>query len=115
MRQQKSMSRQGYGSYITVLLLGGLTLEGEKYLSDEYDTLPSKQMTSNTFTFNNSNGIQIGNHNNQQLQITIKQLVEKIESSESSEAEKSEAKSLLNNFLCHPLVSAIIGGAMSNF
>lgn len=43
---------------------------------------------------------------------TFNELIHKIETSTASETEKQEAKSLLNQFLSHPLVVSIIGSTL---
>ena len=111
---QESMRHSDYGSYIRVLLKGGLTLEGDRYLEGESGDLLVKSMTNNHYTFNNSQGIQIGDGNSQQLQITLQQLVKEIDSSSGSEEQKKEAKNLLSKFLEHPLVVAVVGAAASS-
>ncbi len=43
---------------------------------------------------------------------TFNKLIHKIETSTTSETEKQEAKSLLNQFLSHPLAVSIIGSTL---
>lgn len=43
---------------------------------------------------------------------TFNELIQKIDSSTASKIEKQEAKSLLNQFLSHPLVVSIIGSSL---
>lgn len=112
---QKSMKRDSHSQYITALIEGGLTFEGEKFLNGELpDIYPEiKPMSNNTFNFHNSTGIQIGDGNTQNLNITISEILEKINSSNCNNEEKMEAKKLLDNFLRHPIVSAVVGGIIS--
>ena len=57
-----------------------------------------------------SQGVQIGNGNVQNISNVIEQLIWRIDNSNYTEAEKIEAKSRLKSFLEHPLVTSIIGG-----
>jgi hypothetical protein len=61
-----------------------------------------------------SNHVQIGDGNVQDVSIHVAGLVEAIENSSGSEEEKRQAKSLLKRFLEHPLVTAIGGGLASS-
>lgn len=110
---QQSMRRVDYGSYTRILLKGGLTLEGDRYLAGESEDLLVRSMTNNHYTFNNSQGIQIGNGNSQQFQISLQQLIQGIDAAPGSDEQKKEAKNLLSKFLEHPLVTAVIGAAAS--
>ncbi len=60
-------------------------------------------------TFNSPSNVQIGNHNIQNIQQVLSDLIKKIDSSSASEEEKKEAKSRLKLFLEHPLVTSIAG------
>ena len=113
-KSQKTMSRENYGVYINILLMGGLTLEGERYLAGDHSNLIGNPMTNNNYTFNNSQGIQIGDLNSQNLEITLQKLVNIINESSGSDEQKVEAKNLLNKFLEHPLVAAVVGAVASN-
>jgi len=58
-----------------------------------------------------SQGIQVGNHNTQNLVSALEGLIKEIEASDSSSAEKAEAKGRLRTFLQHSLTAAIVGPA----
>ena len=75
---------------------------------------PSQPMERNiqNINFHGSQNVQIGNHNIQNITNAFNELIQKIESSTASETEKQEAKSLLNQFLSHPLVVSIIGSTL---
>lgn len=53
------------------------------------------------------------NINGASLSITIGELVSRIETSDASPEEKKDAKSKLNAFLSHPLVTSVLGGISS--
>lgn len=55
--------------------------------------------------------VQIGDYNNQSIINSFEALSQKIESSSASIEEKKEAKSLLSEFLSHPLVVSVLGAA----
>lgn len=57
--------------------------------------------------------VQIGDHNTQHITSAIQELAQKIDSSSASGVEKEEAKSLLQKFISHPLVTSIVGSAIS--
>ena len=67
-----------------------------------------------TVNIQNSHGIQIGDQNVQTITISIQALVDKINGTAASETEKVEAKTMLLKFLENPLVTAIVGGLVSN-
>ncbi|HUK99664.1 MAG TPA: hypothetical protein VLX29_02280, partial [Nitrospirota bacterium] len=60
-----------------------------------------------------SSNVQIGNANVQDLSIHIGKIISAIDGSNATEGEKREAKSLLKEFLEHPLVTSIAGGLAS--
>lgn len=67
------------------------------------------QHNNNTVTITGSTGVNniIGSNNT----LTLPELVKAVESADATPQEKEEAKTLLREFLEHPLVSAIAGGA----
>ena len=67
---------------------------------------------SQTININNSSNFQVGNNNSQTINNGVQALIKTINESSASQAEKEEAKSLLKKLLEHPLVSAIVGGAI---
>jgi hypothetical protein len=71
---------------------------------------------SQTFNFKGSaTNVQIGNSNSQVVNynLTLTQILERIDASDVPEEKKKEAKSLLAKFLEHPLVSTVVGSAVS--
>lgn len=74
---------------------------------------PAQPMEKNiqNINFHGSQNVQIGDYNTQNITNTFNELIQKIENSAASETEKQQAKSLLNQFLSHPLVVSILGAA----
>ncbi|WGE51149.1 hypothetical protein NYR68_01810 [Actinobacillus equuli subsp. haemolyticus] len=74
---------------------------------------PSQQLERSVQNINihGTQSVQIGDHNIQHITNTFNELIQKIDSSSASETEKQQAKSLLNQFLTHPLVVSILGSA----
>ncbi|MDH5613129.1 MAG: hypothetical protein OEY66_11825 [Gammaproteobacteria bacterium] len=68
---------------------------------------------STTININNSEGIQIGDHNVQHIEKSLVGLIENIESSDVPESEKAEAKGMLRQLMLNPTVAGILGGATS--
>lgn len=67
--------------------------------------------TSATVNVYNSQGVQIGDYNTQNVVAVLESLVSEIESSDGTTEEKREAKSRLRAFMQHPLVVSILGAA----
>lgn len=61
---------------------------------------------------NNAQGIQIGDYNKQDVMNTFESLIKQIEASGASPEQKIEVKSLLKQFLEHPLTAAIVGSGV---
>ena len=72
-----------------------------------------KTPRTTTITINNSEGIQIGDHNVQHIEKSLIGLIEKINSSDISETEKSKAKGVLKQLMLNPTIAGILGGATS--
>ncbi len=64
-----------------------------------------------TIHINNSQGIQIGNHNVQSVINMLQELVSEIDKIDAPSEQKIEAKNRLLAFLRHPTVSSVLGGA----
>lgn len=67
---------------------------------------------SQTINISNSSYVQVGDNNSQTINSGVHALIKTINESTASQAEKDEAKSLLKKLLEHPLVSAVVGGAI---
>lgn len=70
-----------------------------------------QQKPSHNITIHGAQSVQIGDYNTQNIINSILALKNQIDSSIASAEEKDEAKSLLANFLGHPLVTSILGAA----
>lgn len=66
---------------------------------------------SHTINIHGAQSIQIGDHNTQNIINSIQALKNQIESSNSTPEQKEEAKSLLSQFISHPLVTSLLGAA----
>ena len=65
-----------------------------------------------TINISGSSSFQVGDHNSQSITVGIEALVQQIDASSATFEEKVEAQSLVRKLLEHPLVSAIVGGAI---
>jgi len=63
-------------------------------------------------TVSGSSNVAIGDSNVQTVNIQIDKIIQAIDHSSASAGEKQEAKSLLQKFLAHPLVSTIVSAAV---
>ena len=72
---------------------------------------PVEHKPVQNFHINNAQSIQIGDFNTQNVVNSFEALVKKIESSTATPEEKEKAKSLLSDFLAHPLVVSLLGAA----
>lgn len=70
----------------------------------------SSKTASQTINFYNSQGIQIGDYNIQNVIDMFEELAAKIEESDATTEEKLEAKNRLSAFLNHPIASSVLGG-----
>lgn len=71
------------------------------------------QKTSKMTTVNihGSSGIQVGDYNTQNIQITVTELIKKLDEADAPDELKVEAKHKLREFLAHPLVTGVLGSA----
>lgn len=65
-----------------------------------------------TINISGSNNVVVGDNNNQAVTQTVRDLVSIIDSSAASPEQKAQAKTLLRQFLEHPLLAAVAGGAI---
>jgi hypothetical protein len=66
-----------------------------------------------TINISNSQGIQVGDHNTQNIEAGLKELVEQINSAGVNDSEKQEAKSVLRQLIDNPVIAGVLGGATS--
>lgn len=77
---------------------------------------PSKGSVQNNFHISgDSPNIQVGDHNVQNVLSVMQSLVTEIERSNATSEQKAEAKSRLNAFLSHPVVTTVMGSAASGW
>ena len=67
--------------------------------------------SSHNITIHGAQSVQIGDYNTQNIINSFQALKNQIESSNVPAEEKEEAKSLLSQFISHPLVISILGAA----
>ena len=80
-----------------------------KFKKGSADKMSGK--VSHNITIHEAQSVQIGDFNTQNVINSFHSLINQIESSSAPQQQKDEAKSLLANFLRHPLVSSILGAA----
>ncbi|MDE2053746.1 MAG: hypothetical protein KGJ46_09240 [Xanthomonadaceae bacterium] len=68
---------------------------------------------SQTINIHGSQNFQVGNGNSQVIQDAVETLARYIDGSAGTQAEKNDAKSRLQRFLEHPLLSAVVSGAIA--
>ena len=95
--------------------LGGSIPPHYKLTTSKDSALPkaSHNMTTNHINIHGSTGIQIGDHNVQNLEVAMKEVLTSIDNANASREEKEEARNRLHQFLAHPLVSAAVGSGLS--
>ncbi len=74
---------------------------------------PNQNTTTNHINIHGSTGIQIGDHNVQNLEVAMKEVLASIDKADASLEEKEEARNRLHAFLAHPLVSVAVGSGLS--
>jgi len=70
------------------------------------------EKSSQTINIHSPQAVQIGDNNTQQITATVQMLVQRIDDSDATSDQKAEAKSLLQKFLSHPLVTTIVGATI---
>ena len=73
----------------------------------------SSILKNTTINISNSQGIQVVDHNIQNIEAGLKELIEQVNTSDVNESEKKEAKSSLRQLMENPVVAGILGGATS--
>lgn len=68
--------------------------------------------TTNHINIHGSTGIQIGDHNIQNLQVAMKEVLASIDNADATREEKEDARNKLHAFLAHPLVAAAVGAGL---
>lgn len=70
------------------------------------------EKSNQTINIHSPQAVQIGDSNTQQITSTIQMLVQRIDDCNATDEEKTEAKSLLEKFLSHPLVTTVVGATI---
>jgi len=83
----------------------GRAISAERSITQK-DTSPANIQIG---TIYNQGPAQIGNHNTQNIEIVLKELIDKINDADVPDEQKREAKSRLKAFLEHPLVGTALG------
>lgn len=68
--------------------------------------------TTNHITINSSNGVQIGDHNVQNLELAMRDILAAINKADAPREVKEEARNRMHKFLEHPLVVSAVGAAI---
>jgi hypothetical protein len=95
------------------LVIGRISAHGVDVVEGEVNPEIKVHFVQNTVNISGSSNVVVGDHNQQNVTHHIEGLIKAIDSSNATPADKAEAKSRLQTFLEHPLVSAIAGGAIS--
>ena len=77
-----------------------------------FSKAPPVSSTTNHISIHHSQGIQIGDHNIQNLQLALGEILKSIDDSGAPREQREEAKSRLTEFLAHPLVAAVVGAGL---
>lgn len=85
-----------------------LTIKKDSSLLNKQGSSPSTNIH-----ISNSQGIQIGNNNIQNITNSLSELIQRIEMTNSSPEQKKEAKGKIKELLTNPIIAAILGGATS--
>lgn len=85
-----------------------LTLRKETALSR---TPPTSKNT--TVNIHQSSGIQVGDYNSLTIGNAVSELIQRIDEAQATPEQKATAKGKLSELLSHPLVSSIVGAAVT--
>lgn len=93
-----------------------VALQERLHLFPEEDQTPRKEQAESPPRveqhFHGQAAVQFGSHNHQTIVVALQELVREIESGPGTSVEKAQAKGLLRKFVEHPLVTAVVGGAV---
>lgn len=78
-------------------------------------SLINRQTVSRSTTVNisNSQGIQVGDHNSQNIEIGLKELIQSVSGLDIPPQEKEQASSLIKQLVNNPTIAGVLGGATS--
>lgn len=87
-----------------------ITAYGVDVVEREGAGAPIEIKITNT-NISNSVGVVVGNNNSQDIRASFTEILSAIEKAPANSNEKNEAKNLFGEFLKHPLVTSMAGGA----
>ncbi|MCD5327859.1 RIP homotypic interaction motif-containing protein [Chromobacterium piscinae] len=90
---------------------GGNGVIGSHYQIEFTKTMHTKSPPQ--INIHTAQAVQIGDNNTQNIANAFEALIKNIDNSNASPAQKEEAKSLLKQFLGHPLVSTLVGAGVT--
>lgn len=90
--------------------IGGMSAHHQ--IKFEEGRVTNSEKPSQTINIHSPQAVQIGDNNTQQITATVQMLVQRIDDSDATSDQKAEAKSLLQKFLSHPLVTTIVGATI---
>ena len=86
-----------------------MTSAGIDFVENGEQASPEAGASSVSINVANSQGVQIGSHNQQEIESSLITLVDQIDQAPGDVGQKKEAKARLARFLEHPLVVGVIG------
>lgn len=89
--------------------MGKISASGIDVVEGESTSPIAIHLSDQSVNISGSVGVTVGNNNQQTISVQLQELVEAIDKGSGSDEEKREAKSRLQAFLAHPLVSALVG------
>ena len=89
----------------------GIPASHDLIVRKDTSLVPTPGARTTNVNISHSQGFQVGDHNVQQIVASLHTLISQIDAADAPPQEKRDAKNRLRDFLAHPLVSAVIGGA----
>lgn len=95
--------------------LGTISACGVDVIESEGEDSPLRieMPVTQNIHISNSQGIQVGNHNTQNIISSIETLITQLDASDAAPEEKQEAKKRLRDFLKHPITAASLGSGLT--
>lgn len=94
---------------------GYITGDGVSAIETDGEDSPLRieMPVTQNINISHSQGIQVGDHNTQNIVSAIESIIHEIEASDASPAEKAEAKSKIKDAITHPLTAATFGAGLA--